>query len=89
LPMLGQAIPDLSVHLRAELKNSGIGHLDLTRIFRQRAARGEKLFFESDPHPNAAGYALIADSVLAYLKQNPQYLERTGDRVSVKLHARF
>lgn len=89
LPMLGQAIPDLSVHLRAELKNSGIGYLDLTRIFRQRAARGDKLFFESDPHPNAAGYALIADSVLAYLKQNPQYLEHTGDRVSVKLHARF
>jgi hypothetical protein len=31
---------------------------------------GETLFFEVDGHPNAAGYALIADAILDYLKQN-------------------
>jgi lysophospholipase L1-like esterase len=89
LPMSGQAIPDLTVHLREELKNAGIGYLDLTRVFRRRAAGGEKLFFESDPHPNAAGYALIADSVLAYLKQNPKYIRHTGKRTPVKVQERF
>ncbi len=89
LPMLGQAVPDLSVHLREELKHAGIAYLDLTGTFRQSAARGEKLFFESDPHPNAAGYTLIADSVLAYLKQNPKYIQPTDKRTLVKLQERF
>jgi len=89
LPISGQAIPDLSVHLREELKNAGIEYLDLTETFRQRAARGAKLFFETDPHPNAAGYALIADSVLAYLKQNPEYRQNTGGEIQAKFHGRF
>ena len=90
MPLLGQAIPDFSVHLREELNTSGIEYLDLTKSFRQRAARGEKLFFEYDPHPNAAGYALIADSVLAYLKQNsPKDSLHTGDKFPVKFRARF
>jgi lysophospholipase L1-like esterase len=92
LPILGQAIPDLSVHLREELKNAGIEYLDLTETFRQRAARGEKLFFETDLHPNAAGYALIADSVFAHLKQNPKY-QNTRENIQAKFqghsHANF
>ena len=30
--------------------------------------RGERLFFENDGHPNAAGYRLIAEQTAAYLK---------------------
>jgi lysophospholipase L1-like esterase len=88
LPISGQAIPDLSFHLREELKNAGIEYLDLTVPFRRRAARGEKLFFETDPHPNAAGYALIADSVLAYLKQNAAYSPSRDNKVRVRSHGR-
>jgi hypothetical protein len=85
MPLLGQAIPELSVHLREELHNAGIEYLDLTKSFRQRAARGEKLFFEFDPHPNAAGYALIADSVVAYLERNSQKESlNSGNRTPVK-----
>jgi lysophospholipase L1-like esterase len=70
LPLLGEPVSDLSVPLREELRRSGIEYLNLTPLFRERAAVGETLFFEVDGHPNAAGYALIADAILDYLKQN-------------------
>jgi len=33
----------------------------------ERAARGERLFFEIDVHPNVEGYRLIADAVAEHL----------------------
>jgi lysophospholipase L1-like esterase len=70
LPLLGEAVPDPAEPLRRELENSGIDYLDLTPSFRERARAGEKLFHEVDGHPNIRGYALIAESVRAYLKAN-------------------
>jgi hypothetical protein len=70
LPLLGEAVPDPAEPLRRELEKSGIDYLDLTPSFRERARAGEKLFHETDGHPNARGYALIAESVRAYLKTN-------------------
>ena len=70
LPLLGESIPDPSAPLREALTRSGIEYLNLTPVFREQAAKGTKLFFEVDGHPNDAGYALIADTVLAYLKPN-------------------
>jgi len=70
LPLLGDPLPDPARPLQAALDKIGIGILDLTPIFRQRAEAGEKLFFEVDGHPNARGYALIAELVLSHLKDN-------------------
>jgi hypothetical protein len=46
--------------------------------FRERAAAGETLFFEVDGHPNARGYAVIAEAVLTYLKAHAQPLGLGG-----------
>jgi SGNH hydrolase-like domain, acetyltransferase AlgX len=68
LPLLGEPAPDPGAPLRATLGELGIPYLDLLQDFRHRAAKGEVLFFEADGHPNARGYALIAERVLAHLK---------------------
>ncbi len=70
MPLLDEATPDPSSSLRTALEELGIAYLDLAPVFRQRAAAGERLFFETDGHPNAAGYALIAEVVLSHLKDN-------------------
>ena len=70
LPLLGGTTPDPGSPLREALEKLGFAYLDLTPAFRQRAAAGEQLFFEADGHPNAAGYALIAELVRSYLKDN-------------------
>lgn len=70
LPLLGETVPDVSGPLRRELERLGVACLDLGPIFRERAAAGEKLFFEVDGHPNAQGYALIAEGTLSYLREN-------------------
>jgi lysophospholipase L1-like esterase len=70
LPSLGGAPPDPSGPLREALTRVGIEYVDVIPVFRQHAAAGERLFFEVDGHPNAAGYALIAATVLSYLKDH-------------------
>jgi lysophospholipase L1-like esterase len=72
LPLLGEAPPDPGAPLRQALDGLGVAYLDLTLPFRQQAAAGERLFFEVDGHPNVAGYALIAELVLAHLKNNAE-----------------
>jgi len=69
LPLLG-GVPDMSRPMREELRKLGIYYLHLGPAFRDRAAKGEKLFFETDEHPNVRGYALIADLVLSHLKEH-------------------
>jgi hypothetical protein len=70
VPLLGEPAPGPGAPLRAALAELGIPYLDLMQDFQRRAAAGEKLFFESDDHPNARGYALIAELVLSHLKEN-------------------
>jgi hypothetical protein len=69
MPLLGEAAPDPGKPLQIELDRFGLDYLDLTPPFRQRARAGERLFFETDGHPNQQGYRLIAEEVLAHLKQ--------------------
>jgi hypothetical protein len=69
MPLLGETTPDPGKPLQIELDRFGLDYLDLTPHFRQRARTGERLFFETDGHPNQQGYRLIAEEVLAHLKQ--------------------
>jgi len=72
LPLRGETTFDADPGrpLRVKLGELGIPYIDLLPDFRSRAAKGEVLFFEVDGHPNARGYALIAELVLAHLKDN-------------------
>jgi lysophospholipase L1-like esterase len=72
LPLMGETNFDADPGrpLRVKLEEVGIPYLNLLPDFRSRAAKGEVLFFEVDGHPNARGYALIAELVVAHLKNN-------------------
>lgn len=71
LPLVdGDDVPDMGGPLREELEKMGTAYLDLGPAFRERAAKGEKLFFEADGHPNDRGYALVAERVISHLKDN-------------------
>jgi lysophospholipase L1-like esterase len=63
LPLLDHVTLDPGRPLREAFQRLGIDYLDLGPVFRERAAAGQRLFFEVDGHPNAAGYALIAEAV--------------------------
>jgi SGNH hydrolase-like domain, acetyltransferase AlgX len=78
LPVLGEQAADLAAPFIPELRQRGIAYLDLGPAFRERAAAGETLFFEVDGHPNARGYAVIAEAVLTYLKAHAQPLGLGG-----------
>ena len=70
LPLLGEEATDLAALFIPELEKREIAYIDLGPYFRQRAAAGETLFWEVGGHPNARGYALIAEAVLSHLKEN-------------------
>jgi lysophospholipase L1-like esterase len=75
LPLLGEKAPDLAEPFILELEERDIAYLNLGPLFRERALARQKLFFEVDGHPNARGYALIAEAVLQYLKDHAQQLD--------------
>jgi lysophospholipase L1-like esterase len=68
LPGVGQTMDDTTSALRPALDRLGIDYLDLGPAFREHAAAGERLFHETDGHPNAAGYALTARVVAARIE---------------------
>lgn len=72
LPLLDGTPADPGAPLRAALEARGIEYLDLLPVFRAQAAAGAKLFFEFDGHPNAEGYRLTAEGVLAHLERNAE-----------------
>lgn len=63
-------VPCLLDPFRGALAERGIEVLDLSEKLREGAAHGRQLFFEIDGHPNAEGYAVIADVVAGHLRQN-------------------
>ena len=71
LPLMGENSfdADPGKPLRVKLKELDIPYIDLLPAFRTRA-KGNALFFEVDGHPNARGYALIAELVVGHLKDN-------------------
>jgi len=69
-PLLGEEPVDLAASLIPELESRAIPYVHLAPYFRRRAAAGEQLFFQVDGHTNARGYAMIAEVVLAHLKEN-------------------
>jgi lysophospholipase L1-like esterase len=64
LPLLDEEPPLGTAPFASYLSEAGVPYLDLTPDFQARARDGQKLYFEIDGHPNAAGYRLIAEVVL-------------------------
>ncbi|MGI9220171.1 MAG: SGNH/GDSL hydrolase family protein [Woeseiaceae bacterium] len=60
-------LPDATLALRAVLDELGIEYIDAVPVYREMAEAGPALFFSIDGHPNAEGYALLADLVAEYL----------------------
>jgi lysophospholipase L1-like esterase len=81
-PLLGRNVPDPTSALREALDSRGIDYLDLAPGFQERAAAGDRLFFEADEHPNPAGQALIARLVEARLEQLDKENAGRADRRS-------
>ncbi len=69
-PLRGDTAPPVLPPFASELEKRGIPHLDLTAPMQEEARKHQRLFFEVDGHPNAAGYRIIANAVLANLHQN-------------------
>jgi SGNH hydrolase-like domain, acetyltransferase AlgX len=68
LPLLGIPTAPFTASFATALAARGVPVVDTTPRFRERAARGERLFFTLDVHPNPAGQRLIADLVLDALR---------------------
>ncbi len=70
LPLLNQAVPKPVPPFAEELARRGIDYIDLTGPFSAEAKAGRTIYFELDPHPNQAGYAIIARTVSDYLERH-------------------
>ena len=66
----GAILPDASVGIRASLKQLQIEYVDATANLRRRAESGEELYFPTDGHPNAQGYAAFAELLADYLESS-------------------
>jgi len=64
---------DLPDRLAAIVRQAspGAGFLDLTPVFRQRAAQGEVLYFLQDSHWSPLGHAAAAAAIAARLRSGP------------------
>jgi hypothetical protein len=70
LPLVSPHSLDLTADLRRAFDQHGIEYLDLGSPLREAARAGARLYREVDPHPNEAGYALIAQLVQRHVEQH-------------------
>lgn len=70
LAAAGEPFPDGIGPLLDALTERGVACLDLRPALLERARAGETLFFETDGHPNAKGYVVIAEATAAYLREH-------------------
>lgn len=70
LPLFDKPAPALIEKFRPALEAEGIPFLDLTPYLRDRTREIGPVFFEVDGHPNVAGYQVIADVVVDYLREH-------------------
>jgi hypothetical protein len=87
LPLLDQPVPKPTAPFAAELARRGIDYIDFTGPFTAEARAGRSLYFELDPHPNQAGYTLIARTVSEYLERHATALGLSptdGDSISAR-----
>ncbi|HVL18403.1 MAG TPA: hypothetical protein VM387_10420 [Gemmatimonadales bacterium] len=70
LPLLKEPVPSPLAAFPAELARRGIDYIDFSGPFTAQAKAGRSIYFELDPHPNRAGYALIARTVSEYLQRH-------------------
>ena len=70
LPLLKEPVPSPLAAFPAELARRGIDYIDFSGPFMAQAKAGRSIYFELDPHPNRAGYALIARTVSEYLQRH-------------------
>ena len=75
LPLVDEEPPPATAPFAARFEEDGLPYLDLTPPFQARAREGERLFFEVDGHPNAAGYRLIAEIVLDRIRSSAPNLD--------------
>ncbi len=70
LPLLNEPVPRPLAAFPAELARRGIDYIDFSGPFTAQAKAGRSIYFELDPHPNRAGYDLIAHTVSEYLQDH-------------------
>lgn len=78
LPLVDEEPPPATAPFAAQFDDDRVPYLDLTPHFQARAREGERLFFEVDGHPDAAGYRLMAEVVLDYLQDSSQGFNLAG-----------
>jgi lysophospholipase L1-like esterase len=78
LPLVDGEAPPGTAPFAVQFEADGLPYLDLTPYFQARAREGERLFFEVDGHPNAAGYRLVAEVVLDDLRDSGQGMALAG-----------
>jgi len=70
LPPLGYDTPQPVPPFATLFKQRGWDFLDLTPLFQERAAQGDRLYFEVDGHPDELGNRVVAEAVLEWIRSN-------------------
>ena len=69
---------DLPQKMEAWSKVRGVSYLDLTPALRERAARGELVYFTDDGHWNANGHLVAAGTITKYLESRGWFAKQNA-----------